>query len=416
MTAPDVIDVDVVDEEAEAERDTAEAVARIEEREAEAKPGGLEHVPADRLEAHADNALEALNPARRAVTMLGALTELAARLAGTDFVPKGLRGNPPAVLAAILTGQELGIGPMQSLAHINVVDGKPTQSSELMRALIMKAGHRFAIRKWTRTEAVVWGRRADNGDELEVEFTLEDAVAAELCTIGQNGRARARSQGGKPLPWETFTDAMLLARATSKLARAMFADVLGGVSYTPEELGAEVTIDADGRTVLADDDVATPAAGSSSSEAGLGWTAAGDRVAALKPSAVAAECQRLGIPVARQSTDQLRAALTQRLAEGTDGGPAEDPPTEAPQEAPGAPEEPAGPDGAEEAPEAQEATHSPESGERDRPWEAEEGFDPMVDHCETCGATAERAGVAELPIGPDGLPYCPQHEPPARST
>ena len=50
---------------------------------------------------------------------------LAARIHNTSFVPKALRGDPNSVLACILTGDELGLGPMQSLRMVNVIDGPP---------------------------------------------------------------------------------------------------------------------------------------------------------------------------------------------------------------------------------------------------------------------------------------------------
>ena len=40
---------------------------------------------------------------------------VAREIAGTQFVPESYRGKPDAVVAAILTGREMGIGPMQAL-------------------------------------------------------------------------------------------------------------------------------------------------------------------------------------------------------------------------------------------------------------------------------------------------------------
>ena len=53
-------------------------------------------------------------------------------------------------------------------------------------------------------------------------FTIEDARQAKLV----------KPDGG----WATYPKAMLLARATSQLCRSLFADVISGISYTPEEL------------------------------------------------------------------------------------------------------------------------------------------------------------------------------------
>ena len=70
----------------------------------------------------------------------------AQKIANTPFVPSAFRGKPEAVFAAILYGAELGIGPMQSLNCIHVIEGKPSMAPELMRALVAKAGHRIDVK------------------------------------------------------------------------------------------------------------------------------------------------------------------------------------------------------------------------------------------------------------------------------
>jgi len=84
---------------------------------------------------------------------------LAKRIAETDFAPRALRGNPNAVLACILTGQELGIGGMKALQSIHIIEGRPTLSAELMRALVFAAGHRLDITESTNEQVTLYGRR-----------------------------------------------------------------------------------------------------------------------------------------------------------------------------------------------------------------------------------------------------------------
>ena len=48
---------------------------------------------------------------------LADVAKLAGLIAGSPFVPEGLRSDA-AVAAAVLTGREIGIGPMTSLAHM----------------------------------------------------------------------------------------------------------------------------------------------------------------------------------------------------------------------------------------------------------------------------------------------------------
>lgn len=145
--------------------------------------------------------------------------QLAEQLARTDFVPKALRGNAPAVMAAILTGRELGIPPMHSLRAIYMVEGKPTLSAELQRGLIRAAGHTLRTKEWTSRKVTLVGRRAGEEHEESVTWEWADAERAGL----------ARKD-----VWRRYPKAMLLARATSTLAGLMFSDVTLGLA-APED-------------------------------------------------------------------------------------------------------------------------------------------------------------------------------------
>lgn len=162
-------------------------------------------------------------------------------LARTDMVPKALRGKPDAVFGVVLAARELRIPPMQGLRDINMVDGTPSPSAKLMRELIRRNGHTLELvsAQNDETEARYRFRRREwePGRWEEWTYTLDDAVRAGLVAI-REGKPHARSQQGKPLPWELHTAAMLRARATSSLAREWFPECLGALMYLPEELGA----------------------------------------------------------------------------------------------------------------------------------------------------------------------------------
>lgn len=163
---------------------------------------------------------------------------IANQVAGTEFVPAALRGKAPAVLAAVLTARELRIGPMEALAKIHVIEGRVAVSPELMRKLVLRAGHSYRPVVYTNDRVVIEGKRADNGDTATVEWTLDDAVRAGLCQL-KDGRPYARSKNNQPLSWEKYPRAMLLARATAELCRLLFPDAISGMSYVPEELGED---------------------------------------------------------------------------------------------------------------------------------------------------------------------------------
>lgn len=155
--------------------------------------------------------------------MLVPAARLAEAVARTEFVPSGLRGKPDAITACVLFGHEVGIPPMQALAKIHVIDGRPSMSAELMRAMVQRAGHDVWFEDTTTTRATLCGRRANWPDDRvsKVTWTMDDAKKA-----GLDGRQN----------WRKYPRAMLKARATGELCRDLFADVLGGISYTVEEL------------------------------------------------------------------------------------------------------------------------------------------------------------------------------------
>lgn len=173
---------------------------------------------------------QTLTPAPRVDLLAIAKQAEAAQQLGKTLIASGLLPDsikkPEAAVAIMLKGAELDIPPMHALSHIVMVKGKPTMSAELMRALAQRAGHCIRIVESTAERAVVEGIRADDPDHpTRITFDEEDVKRAGLS--GQQGH-------------KTYPAAMKLARATSALCRAVFADALAGISYTPEELGAAV--------------------------------------------------------------------------------------------------------------------------------------------------------------------------------
>lgn len=163
------------------------------------------------------------------VTVVRDISKLAGQIADTPFVPEEMRGNPAAVTAAILTGREMGLGPMTSLQHIHVVKGKPGKSAEIMRGMVLAAGHHIRDVEVTDTRVVIEGRRRDEETWTRVGFTADQAKKARI------------DLGGYP-------EDKLYARATTRLCRRKFADVVGGISATIEELEEGEIPDAPGAT------------------------------------------------------------------------------------------------------------------------------------------------------------------------
>jgi hypothetical protein len=164
-------------------------------------------------------------------------------LADADLLPRQFVGKPANVLYAVEYGRTLGITPIAAITGIHVIEGKPSASSGLIGGLVRQAGHKLRVRSDGLTTATAQIVRADDPDfTYECTWTLERAAQAGLCEI-KNGKPWARDRNGKPTAWEKYTAAMLKARAITEVARDACEDVLFGLHYTPEELGAIVNQD-----------------------------------------------------------------------------------------------------------------------------------------------------------------------------
>lgn len=161
----------------------------------------------------------------------GTITQMAEVLVPSGMLPAHIK-TPAAAAAIILKGRELGIPPMQALSGIAVIQGKPVAGSELMLAILYR-DHGDNCLWFTETTdvrcAVSYARRGWP-ERREYAFTIDDAKRAGLLNNAT---------------WTKYPAAMLRARTISAVARMAFPDSIGGM-YTPEELGAMVTITADG--------------------------------------------------------------------------------------------------------------------------------------------------------------------------
>jgi hypothetical protein len=141
-------------------------------------------------------------------------------IAHTEFVPKSMRGNLPAILACVAMGRELGLGDMVSLRNVHVIDGRTALSAEVMVALVRQRGHSIQG-NFSGDSCTVAGKRIDNGDEITVTWTRQMAVDAGLVNKDN---------------YKRYTPAMLWARGVSQLCRMLFEDCFAGSAHTPEEI------------------------------------------------------------------------------------------------------------------------------------------------------------------------------------
>jgi hypothetical protein len=146
--------------------------------------------------------------------MLGPVGQLATQIARTQFVPKALQGQPASVAASILTGREMGLGPMTSLRGVQIIEGRPSLTSELLAARILAAGHRIEWKAVTDEKVTVRIERRDGLSEAEITWTMRDAQRAGLAGKGA---------------WAKYPRALLRARALSECAQLACPDVALGL-------------------------------------------------------------------------------------------------------------------------------------------------------------------------------------------
>lgn len=145
----------------------------------------------------------------------------AASVAG--ILPAAYKGKPADMLVAVGFGQSMGLSPSESLYRINVIQGKPTMSAELISAQVRKAGHKLRIKKDEKNQSVtVQIVRADD-PEWPFEVTRDKKWAAEM---GLSGKDNYKKQPMTMLTW----------RAITACAREACPEALFGVAYTPDEM------------------------------------------------------------------------------------------------------------------------------------------------------------------------------------
>jgi len=150
------------------------------------------------------------------------MVEQAEMLAQAQIIPRDYQKNPANLIAAGLAGQSFGWDIATSMRNFHIIEGTPSMRPEAMLGLVRGAGHSVEIEIGDGAARAV-GVRADNGDQHTAMFDMNDAQAAGL-TNKKN--------------WKQYPSDMLQWRAVAKLCRALFGDVILGVSYVPEELGA----------------------------------------------------------------------------------------------------------------------------------------------------------------------------------
>ena len=140
------------------------------------------------------------------------------------LVPQAYRNQPANVLIAMGLGQSMGLSPAESLYRINVIQGKPTASAELIAAQVRKAGHKLRISKDEAAKSVTATIVRCDDPDYPFSVTRDESWARDMGLIGKENY---RKQPMTMLTW----------RAITAVAREACPEALYGVAYTPDEMG-----------------------------------------------------------------------------------------------------------------------------------------------------------------------------------
>lgn len=144
----------------------------------------------------------------------------------SGFLPAAIRTKEQAA-AIILTGQELDLPPMLSLREVNVIQGKPTLSAQLMLTLAYTRipGFKANVIESTDTRCLVEFIRPGQ-KPYQHEFTMQDAEALKLLEKDN---------------WKKQRKTMIRWRCISSGLRITAPDAIAGF-YTAEEINPDLQV------------------------------------------------------------------------------------------------------------------------------------------------------------------------------
>lgn len=174
--------------------------------------------------------------------------KVANALAKSKVVPASLQGKPDDIFAILAMGAEIGIKPMQALNSINVIQGKPTISPQLMMAMVRgKLPSAIIDIKQNAENKSVTVKAARSKEELDAGLYYEAVWDMDRATrMGLALKDNYQKQAKTMLTW----------RAVAEACRMQFPDIIMGL-YVPEEFqdfdGKEIKAPKTSKEMLDDD-------------------------------------------------------------------------------------------------------------------------------------------------------------------
>lgn len=144
-------------------------------------------------------------------------------LVKSGMIPQAVN-TPEKALAIMQKGKELGIPPMEALSSINVIQGKPSVSPQLMLALARKTKELEDLQMTTDPKRATVTIKRKGQTAFTTSFGVEEATSADLMK-----KDNYKKQPGIMFQW----------RALAANLRITFPDAISGL-YTYDEMGAQM--------------------------------------------------------------------------------------------------------------------------------------------------------------------------------
>jgi hypothetical protein len=159
------------------------------------------------------------------------MREQADVLVKSGFLPQAVN-TPEKALAIMQKGKELGIPAMEALSSINVIQGKPSVSPQLMLALARKTGELEDLQMTGDAKRATVSIKRKGQTAYTTTFGVEEATASGLMA-----KDNYKKQPAVMFQW----------RALAANLRITFPDAISGL-YTYDEMGAQM--DEEGNATL----------------------------------------------------------------------------------------------------------------------------------------------------------------------
>lgn len=161
----------------------------------------------------------------------------------SGIMPKDMN-TKEKVFIALQYGHELGLSPMVSVQNIAVINGRPSLSTSLIKALVFEAD---ILDDYKEIELVkdnsVFGytvtcKRKNFNNIFDATFSLDDALQAGLILGIKDGKILAEKA-----TWRGYTKDMLLYRAISRCLKKAVPEFFKGILTKEEAMDIDPEID-----------------------------------------------------------------------------------------------------------------------------------------------------------------------------